>query len=55
MTHDQLFTVRQLRQQGYAVVIFTPEQIGEADPSHLEDLMVERGNIYLETFLTGEN
>ena len=50
MTTDQLFTLRQLRQQGFAVVVFTPEEVGDADSSTLEDLMVERGNIYLDTF-----
>jgi hypothetical protein len=50
MTPYQLSIVRQLRQQGFAVVVFTPKEVGDADSSALEDLMVERGNNFLDNF-----
>jgi hypothetical protein len=40
-------TVRQLRDAGYVVVIWTPEEVGEADAGQLEDIAIERGNEYL--------
>lgn len=43
-------TVQQLRDSGHLVVIWTPEEIGTANESHLEDLVVQRGNEYLEDF-----
>lgn len=42
------YTVQQLRDEGYAVVIFNPEELGEADPGDLEDLLVERGNNFID-------
>lgn len=35
---------------GYAVVVWTPEEIGEGDSDLLQDLMIERGHQYLEQF-----
>lgn len=47
MTPEQILTLRALRQSGYAVVVFTPEEVGVADASALEDIMVEGGNNFL--------
>ena len=41
-------TVQQLRDSGHVVVIWTPEEIGDADPSTLQDIVIQRGNEYLE-------
>lgn len=49
MTPEQKAAVEQLRSEGYAVVIFTPDEIKDADASHLEDILVERGNIFLDS------
>lgn len=32
-----------LRGAGYAVAAFTPEELGNAGPRYVEDMMVERG------------
>ena len=36
-----------LMSHGYAVVVWTPEEIGDADPERLQDVMIERGWDYL--------
>jgi hypothetical protein len=36
--------IHSLRQAGYAVVTFTPDEIGDADPWRVEDRLVELGN-----------
>lgn len=34
-----------MRSEGFAVVVFTPEELGDAvDASNLENILVERGN-----------
>lgn len=42
--------VSALRALGCAVVVWTPEEIGEADADELESLMIERGTIYLDQY-----
>jgi len=37
-----------LRKLGFAVVIFSPEELGHMNPDELEDLLVSRGNDILE-------
>lgn len=37
---DAMLTLKDL---GYAVVIWTPEELGNADPSEIESIMIERG------------
>ena len=44
MTEDQWHVIRELRHEGYAVCIFTPEELGNADSSRVEDAMCEKGN-----------
>lgn len=48
MSPTELEAVRALRRQGYAVVVFSPAELGEVDPSAVEDLMVERGQLAIE-------
>lgn len=56
MSNSQLINcARELRNRGYAVVIFTSEEVGEADPSDLEDIMVERGWCYIDSIPRGED
>ena len=43
-------TLKELRDLGFVVVVWTPEELGDADPDHLEDLVIERGSDYLSTF-----
>lgn len=49
MTKEQLEVLRQLQAGGYAVIIWAPEEIGDADIDQLEDLVISRGNDYLES------
>jgi hypothetical protein len=43
MTRVQAEAIRKLRDLGYAISIFTPDEVGEASTDKLEDLMVDRG------------
>ena len=45
-------TVAELRAAGYCVVIWTPEEMGDADHADFEDVVIARGNDFLE--ITGE-
>ena len=36
-------TVKELRDNGYAVIIWTPEELGDCPINVLEDLSIERG------------
>lgn len=40
---EQLNVIRQLRKQGYAVCIFTPEELQCSTPEKVEDAMCEAG------------
>lgn len=40
-------TVAELREAGYCVVMWNPEEIGDADVSDLEDVVITRGNDFL--------
>lgn len=40
-------TVAELRAQGYLVVIWTPAELGEANASHMQDIVISRGNEYI--------
>ena len=49
MTEEEQAVVDQLWRKGYCVVIWTPEELGNADANHLEDIVIERGNEYLSS------
>lgn len=49
MTPEQEKAIRALREEGYCVVIWTPDELGESNSSHLEEVVIERGNIFLES------
>lgn len=36
-------TINELRESGYAVVIFTPEELEGADPERVEDNLISSG------------
>ena len=48
MTPAQQSTINQLRDEGYCVVIWGPTELGNADASDLEDIVIERGNNFLD-------
>lgn len=45
---EEARVIRNLRQRGFAVAVFTPEELSDADPTLVEDLMVERGWAVIE-------
>lgn len=48
METDWQAAIDALRAAGYVVIAWTPEEIGEKDPSTLEDMATQRGNLFLE-------
>ena len=49
MTESELLALRALSSRGYAVVIWTPDELRGAKPSLIEDLMIERGAAAIDT------
>jgi hypothetical protein len=47
MTPSQLTTLRELRAAGYAVIIWTPEELNGAHPSDIEDQSIQFASEYL--------
>ena len=43
MTPEEIATIKSLRDQGYAVVLFNPEELVGAPARKVEDRMCERG------------
>jgi hypothetical protein len=41
--------IEQLRAQGYAVIVWTPEELRGVDPARVEDRSVELGNDIIDT------
>lgn len=48
MTREEFSMVWGLRKRGYAVVVFSPGELGAADPGLLEDAMVIRGFDFID-------
>lgn len=48
MTHEQLAVVKQLRDEGYLVVIWTPEELGNVNIDDLEDTVISYGSDMIE-------
>ena len=48
MTEAQQKAIDDLRSDGYVVVIWTPEELGEVDTGNLEDIVIQRGNEFIE-------
>lgn len=43
-------TVDNLRDSGYLVVVWTPEELKNVDASALEDYVISKGNDYIEDY-----
>ncbi len=43
LTEQELEMLRSLRERGYAVVLFSPEELGDTEPDQVEDYLIERG------------
>ena len=50
MNATQQGVINELRDEGYCVVIWTPEEMGDVDSDHLEDIVIERGNNFIEYY-----
>lgn len=44
--------IGELRQRGYAVVVFTPEEVRGMSPSEFQDRLIEYGNAMSESLKT---
>jgi len=42
-------TIQQLREEGYAIILWTPEELEGVAPKHVEDRSVELGWEIIET------
>jgi hypothetical protein len=47
MTPSQLKAIRELRDAGYAVILWTPEELNGVDPSDVEDQSISFAAEYL--------
>lgn len=43
LNKEQKRVLKELHALGYAICIFTPEELGEASPEDVEDLMCQHG------------
>lgn len=43
LTEDDILALRSLRCRGFAVCVFTPEEMPHSNPSRVEDAMCEGG------------
>ena len=43
MTPEQQEVLNALRHEGYAVIVWTPKELGEASPRRVEDRSIELG------------
>lgn len=49
ISEQEQAVINGLRDRGFCVVIWTPDEVGDADAGNLEDIVIERGNNYLES------
>ena len=47
MTASQLKAIRELRAEGWAVILWTPEELNGAHPSDIEDQSIQFASEYL--------
>jgi len=55
MTEAQRAAINELRNEGYAVIVWTPEEIGTANPRRVEDRSIELGYDIIDDLSDGEN
>ena len=53
MKPEWIPTIHAMRDAGYLVIIWNPDELGDVDTSHVEDLLIERGNDMIDQ-LKGE-
>jgi hypothetical protein len=54
MTEEQMKAIRELRDSGYAVCIFNPEELRGAKPHKVEDELVSAGWEIIDSLATEE-
>lgn len=47
MTPEQIRVIQDLQSAGYAVIVWTPEELGETSPEWVEEMSISYGNEYL--------
>jgi hypothetical protein len=52
MTPEQQKTINAMRDEGYLVIIWTPEELDGIDHGHIEDMLIERGNDMIDQLQT---
>lgn len=45
--NDLIKLMVEAQHHGYAVVVWTPEELGELNPEDVEEIMIERGSEYI--------
>lgn len=48
MTPEQQKAIDTLRDEGYLVILWTPEELGDIETDYIEDRLIELGNEMLE-------
>ena len=48
MTDKQLKVLRELASEGYAVIVWTPKELGDIDPQYVEERSIEFGHQIIE-------
>ena len=49
MTPEQIRVIQDLQAAGYAVIIWTPEELGDTEPTWVEEMSISYGSEYLIT------
>lgn len=47
MKAEWVKVLREMRNEGHAVIVWTPEELGDIDPRWVEDASISYGNEYL--------
>ncbi len=47
MTPEQIRTIQDLQSAGYAVIVWTPEELGAISPEWVEEMSISYGSEYL--------
>lgn len=55
MTRVEQMAIDGLKARGFAVIVWTPDEIGEADTDGLEEVSIERGWNYINSMNGPEN
>lgn len=54
MTQQELNMLHQLRDKGYAVAVWNPQELRGVDPSDVEDIMIERAADFIDVMAKDE-